>query len=253
MTGRRVWRSTAIATAAAVWLTAGVVPASASPARIVHLSTVSTAQPTDQDPSVFSTKARRLHSAARVVNVDAAATASSTCDGCSGDAVTLQIVYLRHARDMTVENLASATSSCVGCASSALSVQVVIGRTPQVLTANNRSMAVNTFCTGCTTTAAAYQFVLVSNSQRDLSRNGRVLVAQVRDEMAQLLVMRRSVTAAAPLTTQAVPDASAPEAPPNDEQDLRAALEVSGDRLQSVLASDLGATLAKRQLDVQTG
>ena len=237
MTRRRVWRSTAVATVLTCWLTAGVGPASASPARIVHLSTVSTAQPTSEDPHVVSTRQRRLHSAARVITVDSAATASSACDGCTGDAVTLQIVYLRHARDMTVENLASAMSSCVGCASSALSVQVVIGQTPQVLTANNRSMAVNSSCTGCTTTAAAYQFVLVSNSQRDLSRQGRALVAQIRDEMEQLLSARQ------------VPQVSQPDS----TERLRAALESSGNRLQAVLAADLKARPAKRQLDLRTG
>jgi hypothetical protein len=244
MTGRRVWRSTAIATAAVCWLTAGVVPASAVPGgRTVHLSTVSSAQPTDQAPSVVSTQARRLHSAARVVTADAAATASSTCDGCTGEAVTLQIVYLRHARDMTVENLASATSSCVGCASSALSVQVVIGRTPQVLVANNRSMAVNTSCTGCTTTAAAYQFVLVSDSQRDLSHQGRAMVAQIRDEMAQLLSERQPPTQIR--ATQ--------ETQEDRTHRLRAALESSGERMQAVLAGDLDARPAKRQLDLRTG
>lgn len=246
MTRGLVWRAVAIAAGTAIWTTTALLdasPAVAGPVRPVGpisvvspspihpvasrirvLEASSSAVPTPWRPAVRDVEDSTRRTGAREVHASAKAVARTTCDGCQGDAVTLQVVHLFGSRQVTANNLASARSSCTGCGASALSVQVVIAFRPQVVRVDNAARAINTSCTRCNTDAAAYQFVLVSDSMPQLSRDARALVAQIEHEMADLLDRPGSTSA------------------------LRAALDLRADRIESVLERDLRVPVAKRHL-----
>jgi hypothetical protein len=114
----------------------------------------------------------------------ATATASATCDGCSGEATGVQVV--RAGGGITADNVAVAWSSCIGCSARAVSVQVVLARTGQIV-ATNRALAVNAACIGCSSEAVAVQFVLQGASRDEVSPSARrlldELVAQLDDQL----------------------------------------------------------------------
>jgi hypothetical protein len=105
----------------------------------------------------------------RAVRADTSALSSTTCDGCRGDSTTLQVLYLRHAKDVSVDNAAVAWSQCSGCGGSALSVQVVVLYGGRTIAADNRALATNAGCDGCHTAALAYQLVVASPDRSRLS------------------------------------------------------------------------------------
>ena len=129
----------------------------------------------------------RVRSHARNVKADASAVATATCDGCAGDATTLQVLLVRRANTTNVDNVATAWSNCVDCGATALSVQVVLLYKSPVLTANNRASAVNAACEECVSTAVAYQLVVETDSPSGMSRADRKALEEWVEEQAALL------------------------------------------------------------------
>jgi hypothetical protein len=117
---------------------------------------------------------------------DATATASSTCDGCRGEAVTLQVVFVRPGSRGTVDNVATAWSQCKDCTATALSVQVVVLRGDPEIRVNNRALALNAACEGCGTASAALQLV-VEGGHASLSPWARRELERWVEEQAAVL------------------------------------------------------------------
>lgn len=118
---------------------------------------------------------------------DANATASSTCDGCRGDAATLQVVFVRPGSRGTVDNVATAWSHCKDCAATALSVQLVVLRGDPEIRANNRALALNAACERCGTASAALQLVVQGGHPAHLSPQARRELERWVEEQAALL------------------------------------------------------------------
>jgi hypothetical protein len=134
-----------------------------------NLDLTASAHPSPADPNAtdqaFDTSSRWT----RTVRADTTALSSVTCDGCNGDATTLEVLYLHHARDASVDNAAVAWSQCADCGGTAVSVQVVVLVDGRKVRADNRAFAVNAACSGCNTAAVAYQLVVVAPDRSRLS------------------------------------------------------------------------------------
>ncbi|HEY9376702.1 MAG TPA: hypothetical protein VIQ02_06365 [Jiangellaceae bacterium] len=149
---------------------------------------LSSAHPGPPNPDVSDAAVdTKGQSHARQVKADASAVATATCDGCTGDATTLQVLVVRRAEAAYVDNVATAWSSCVDCGAISLSVQVILLYKSPMLTANNRASAVNAGCEQCTSTAVAYQLVVETDSPRGLSRAEREALEAWVEEQAALL------------------------------------------------------------------
>lgn len=172
----------------------------------------------------------------------AVATASTTCDSCSADAVTMQVLYARNVRTIKVNNVAAAWSACTGCRGSALSLQIVIARRAEQLVANNRSLAVNATCQGCLTAAAAVQIVLISPKENHLSQSAIRSLVALRDQLHQQLLAE----VAPPPTARALPmsRASAASDSPVDQTVLE---------MQQLLATDVQASSASHDVQLHVG
>jgi len=126
----------------------------------------------------------------RDVKADNTATSSATCDGCTAESASLQILYVVGAGQAQLDNSATAWSqACVGCTSTALSVQVVVLRGAPATTPSNRAFAVNAACETCRTTAAAFQLVVVADRARRLSDGS---VAELRSWFEEQLALLRA-------------------------------------------------------------
>lgn len=210
--------------------------------------------------------------AAGAVRGSAVATASITCDGCSADAVTMQVLYARTVRTISVNNVAAAWAACTGCQGSALSLQIVLARSAGQVVANNRSLALNASCQGCHTAAAAVQIVLISPGQSRLSDAmiGSLIAfrQQLHDELVASLAMTsapapvpsRPVTAGPGTKARSTTSPSAqspisrspvgqsrgagPSASPLDQTVLE---------LQQLLAADVHASSARHSVQLHQG
>lgn len=121
------------------------------------------------------------------LRADTSAVSSAVCDGCTGVSRTLQVIYGIHPQGTSVDNAAVAWSSCVDCGAIALSVQVVVLRGAREITANNRALATNAACAECKTGALAYQLVVAGPDADRLSRTGMADLRAWVDEQARLL------------------------------------------------------------------
>jgi hypothetical protein len=148
---------------------------------------------TDTDRTAMFERARGKRAQA-----DAVASASATCDSCTGTAAAVQVIYVSKAKKGTADNLATAWSSCKNCRATSVSVQVVVVRPGTTLTTRNRAFAVNASCTGCATAAVAVQFVVVTGKHRTFSRQGKQqLEALARELEAQLSTRSKAARLAA--------------------------------------------------------
>jgi hypothetical protein len=96
----------------------------------------------------------------------ATATASAICRGCSGEAVTVQVLYLYASPVMILDNVAVAwTQKCRSCRVTAVSLQVAVVRGRGSITPNNRALALNASCTRCHAKSGAYQLVVAGKGQ----------------------------------------------------------------------------------------
>lgn len=72
--------------------------------------------------------------------------------------------------------------------SAAVAVQVVLASHARgTVNARNTAIARSQHCPGCSTVAAAYQFVIVSDDEVSLSRKAQVLLADARRDLAAVL------------------------------------------------------------------
>jgi hypothetical protein len=256
MRGRRLLSLiTVLVTAATVLLTSSFVgPVDSTEASAggfpwrSDLDAASTAIPTAAQPTVQAQARSLLHVWSNNAKATAVAAVSTTCDGCDGQATTLQVVYFDGRGPVAADNLSNAVSQCHLCpgpvASSAVSVQVVLVKQSNQLTVNNSAFALNLDCgtatvegqpPACTTTSMALQFVLVGGSRRDLTAAAKDLVGQLQDILAGRL-------------------ATAAQAPAGQAQ-ARIAAETGSitDQLQAVLVQDTGSTSVQRNIDIKVG
>ncbi|EWT01100.1 hypothetical protein N865_11790 [Intrasporangium oryzae NRRL B-24470] len=170
MAGR--WARGAIAAlavmGAALVLPSGDAAAEHSRAMVVAAAHAGPGTPDDSDTQTLWSQVGRGGRAT------ATATASSTCDGCSGRADAVEVV--RAHGGVTAENVAAAWSTCVDCSARAVSVQVVLVAQDGPVTATNRALAVNAACTRCSTEAVAVQLVLVGARPEGLPASARKLL-----------------------------------------------------------------------------
>jgi hypothetical protein len=183
-----VWIAALLAALAVGVSSSGTATSDGRPRKRENIDLLSSAHPAPPNLAVsdtaFDTKS---HTHARQVKADVSAVATATCDGCAGDATTLQVLVVRRAETINVDNIATAWSTCVDCGSTALSVQVVLLYRSHLLTANNRASAVNAACEQCTSTAVAYQVVVETNSPWGMSRAERAALETWVEEQAALL------------------------------------------------------------------
>lgn len=169
---------------AALLLPAGDAVAEHSRATVAAAAHADTGAPHDTDTQTAWSQVGRGGRAT------ATATASSTCDGCSGTADAVQVV--RAHGDVTAENVAAAWSTCVDCSARAVSVQVVLVAQPGPVRATNRALAVNAACTRCSTEAVAVQLVLEGARPDGLPASARKLL----DDLVAQLGATQAVQAA---------------------------------------------------------
>ncbi|MFD1213137.1 hypothetical protein ACFQ36_13925 [Arthrobacter sp. GCM10027362] len=202
------------------------------------LDSTSSAQPTPASPRVRDTAQTFLRTPSSSAKADATATSSADCDGCAGEATTVQVVYYDARKgSATADNIASAwATSCADCSASAVSVQVVVAPRRESVTVNNRAIAVNASCASCSTSAAALQFVFAGGPRRELSSAARDLVAQIKAELADRLESAAEKSDARQARARA-----------------KAATEDAAARLERIIAKDLGGGAVERFLDVEVG
>ncbi len=153
--------------------------------RDLDLTAAALTGPADSHPSDTAYQAVRVDGF-RGYKADATGEASADCDGCTADAVTVQIVDVRGPRHGTVDNVANASASCTGCGATALSVQVVVLRRGGSVEANNRALSVNAGCDHCGTASAAFQLVVSGDRARMSATDRRALMSWARQEARTL-------------------------------------------------------------------
>ena len=162
---------------------------------------VASANPATPQSSDADRTAMYERAGGKRTQADAVASASATCDSCTGTATAVQVIYFGKARKGTADNMATAWSSCRNCGAISVSVQVVVVRPGTNVTARNRALAVNASCAGCSTAAVAVQFVVVTNKHKAFSRNGRAqleaLANQLEAELRGASLTKAARTAAA--------------------------------------------------------
>lgn len=197
---RRAFLLPAVATALVLVATSGGSSPAAHPdgGKPSTIDLLSSAHPSGAMPAVVD-RAYDGRGAIRGIDVsaDAAALASTTCDGCAGESTTLQVVYANRARRARVDNVANAwAQECTGCTGTALSVQVVVLRGRPTAVPNNRALSVTAACDSCRTSALAFQVVLVADDAQPMGEDELAGLRAWFDEQAA--VVRASVTGPLP-------------------------------------------------------
>jgi hypothetical protein len=173
---RRTWRLVGAALVLAILLPAGSAASSPFPSRPANrFDLTSSAQPTAAAPVRSERAVRAAVTWAASPKTDAVATTSALCDGCRGDARTVQVLWAGSAWSVRADNAAIAWASCHSCGGTAVSVQLVLTPHPVALQVNNRALAVNVGCEGCDVAAEAYQLVVMTPHRPPLDRLRRQL------------------------------------------------------------------------------
>ncbi len=155
--------------------------------RVGDLDVTAVAVATPAEPSATDEALEVARLGGRSGTVQSSSTATSDCEGCSATGSAVTVVYANGRGATRADNVAHAWSTCVGCTSGTVSVQVVVLRHAGTLYATNRAFAANVACEGCTTSAEAYQLVVVAPGGKafdrrdlaDLTRWARERAAQV--------------------------------------------------------------------------
>ena len=88
---------------------------------------------------------------------------------------------------VTTSNAAVAVSSCSACETVAIAIDAVFVMTdPHVYTPTNVAIAYNVNCSGCSTLADAYQFVITTGNTVHLTPEGSQETAQIRQQLEAL-------------------------------------------------------------------
>jgi hypothetical protein len=117
------------------------------------------------------------------------ATASAICRRCSGEAISLQVLYLDWSPSMKLDNVAVGwTQGCRSCSVTSVSLQVAVvtGR-GSTIAANNRALALNASCRRCDATSAAYQLVVSGTWPARLSASTVRSLEEWASERARVL------------------------------------------------------------------
>jgi hypothetical protein len=114
-----------------------------------------------------------------------------------------------------------------------VSVQVVFADDPALLTVNNRALALNVTCTGCTTSAAAIQLIFAGGNRPELSAQARNAIALLETELAGRLSPGH-------LRSRQTPDTT-----PESSADQVAA------QMEKVVAAEFGTVAVQRSVSVQ--
>jgi hypothetical protein len=180
------------------------------------------------------------------VRVSGVATASVTCDGCAGSAVTVQVVGAAAPQRLVARNVATAWSAgCTGCDGLAVSIQVVMAESADALVAANRALALNAACLGCRTQAVAVQFVFLGVSGEDLSSRALDQLYTLRDALALQLRQPARWSHRLPVVL--------PQAGGDIARQANTSLVATAQRVRSVLAADLHAVSARDDVKVARG
>jgi len=129
---------------------------------------------------------------------DNAAVAVNTKDGTSVFKLAFSI---RHVMGDVVDetNAAVAYASCESCQTVAVAIQVVLVMgDPSVVTPTNIALAINEGCTACETLASAVQYVLGTGGPVHFSAAGNQALAELRQELRDLLASGLAVEELAP-------------------------------------------------------
>jgi hypothetical protein len=186
--------------------------------------------PSDARPYDQSLRQHVAWTRARQVEVSGTASASLTCNRCTGTAASVQVVYAELATSVVARNVATAwASDCIGCRGWAVSIQIVIAKSGTAITAGNRALAVNATCVGCSISAAAVQFVAVGASAPQLSGAALERIRALRDRL--LSQLQWSAVRTLPLR----PDGTTSRLP------ARSMLTSTTAQIANVLTADLGA------------
>jgi putative peptide zinc metalloprotease protein len=135
---------------------------------------------------------------AAAVAQDNAAVAVNTKDGTS--VFKLAFSVRRVMGDVVDEsNAAVAYASCDSCQTVAVAIQVVLVMSdPSVVTPTNVAIAINEGCTACETLASAVQYVLGVGGPVHFTAAGNQALAELRQELRDLLSAGLSVEELAP-------------------------------------------------------
>jgi putative peptide zinc metalloprotease protein len=160
---------------------------------------------------------------------DTAAVAINTKDGTTIFRVAFMI--FRNSGDVVDNtNAAVAWSSCEGCTTIAASFQVVlVTGDPSVASPENYAIAINFECTDCQTLASAYQFVQSTGGQVVFTPEGRLEIAEIRQDLYQLMRNAETMTIF----------------------EIQAELDALAARLAQVLANELVAVSPELGLEIQ--
>lgn len=129
---------------------------------------------------------------------DTAAVVVNTKDGTSVFKLAFQV---RHVMGDVVDetNAAVAAASCESCQTVAVAIQVVLVMgDPEVVAPTNLALALSEGCTACETLASAVQYVLGTGGPVHFSAAGNQALAQLRQELRDLLSAGLSIDELAP-------------------------------------------------------
>lgn len=228
----RTRRLAPVAALAALLLVVSAIPSSQAHSRLPRTTEVdltATVIAYEDSPQVTDNAYNEGWRPHRQVQAETTATGTVDCDGCSGTATSLQILYLSRPRAATLENVATAWTSCTDCSTTSVSVQVVVVRSVRELHANNRALAVSADCEGCRTASVAYQLVVVDRRADRLS-------AEARNEL-KAFVAEQAATAGMASVSGRLRSAAPTES----------AIEL--DELATLVNADLGSTTLKADVD----
>ncbi len=181
-------RTTAVRSAVgALALIATTVATSHSEHRARDLDVTVVAVATPHEPSATDEALEVARLGGRSSSVQSSSTATSDCEGCRATGSAVTVAYVSGANWARADNVAHAWSTCVGCTSGTVSVQVVVLRHAGTVHATNRAFAANVACEGCTTSAEAYQLVVVAPGGKAFDRRDLAELARwARDRAAEM-------------------------------------------------------------------
>jgi hypothetical protein len=200
-----------------------------------NLDAAASAIPTSGQPSATDQEADLLRVRQRSAKSTAVSTATSNCDGCHGEAITVQVIYFDGAGPNAADNIATAVSQCKDCSSTAASLQLVFAKQSDQLIVNNRALSINAACDGCATNATAIQLVYVGGARRDLSAATKTLVASLQATLADQI--------------GSAPAAKSGAATAQVQSDVNSV----ADQLEAIVWAETGSSPIQRNIDIQAG
>ncbi|HET6316422.1 MAG TPA: hypothetical protein VFG86_08190 [Chloroflexota bacterium] len=111
---------------------------------------------------------------------------------------------------MIADNVATAwASQCAGCSGWAVSLQIVVARSAGAVTAANRALSFTTVCDNCSVRAAAVQIVVIAPSDRQLTPRQLDSLEALYERFAGALTPAASPSTTGARAAQATPNRTA--------------------------------------------